>query len=350
MRNLKYNDAINEALIQVMGRFKNTVCYGLGVPDPKNVFSTTKKLLNLFGPDRVFDTPTSENALTGIAAGIAAKKIKVIFSHQRVDFSLLSIDQLVNTLAKWFFMFGGKVSLPITIRMIIGRGWGQGPTHSQSFQSIFGRIPGLKVVMPSNAYDAKGMLISSILDPNPVIFIEHRWLHSTIDNVPKKFYTCNISNPKKIQNGKDITIVASSYSTHELKSMKNIFDLNNISVDLIDLRVINPLNISLVIKSIKKTGRLLAIDTCHKKCSISSDIISQICQSHMHFLKENPQLLALPDIPTPTSVSLIKNYYPSRKKIFLTICKMLKKKKIIIPEKYFFIKEYDRPDIFQGPF
>ena len=199
MRQLKYNEAINEALVQVMGRFKNTVCYGLGVPDPKNVFSTTKKLLDLFGSDRVFDTPTSENALTGIAAGIAAKNIKVIFSHQRVDFSLLSIDQLVNTLAKWFFMFGGKVSLPITIRMIIGRGWGQGPTHSQSFQSIFGRIPGLKVVMPSNAYDAKGMLISSILDPNPVIFIEHRWLHSTIDNVPSKFYTCDLLNPKTIQ-------------------------------------------------------------------------------------------------------------------------------------------------------
>lgn len=350
MRKLKYSEAINEALVQVMDRYKDTVCYGLGVPDPKNVFSTTEKLLQLFGSDRVFDVPTSENALTGIAAGLAAKKTKVIFSHQRVDFSLLSMDQLINTLAKWYFMFGGKVNLPITIRMIIGRGWGQGPTHSQSFQSIFGRIPGLKVVMPSNAHDAKGMLISSILDPNPVIFIEHRWLHETTSDVPKKFYKCDITNCKRIQRGKDITILTTSYSTYEVQSMKYILNINNISADLIDLRVINPLNLSPIIKSIKKTGRLLSIDTCHKKCSISSHIISEICQNHMKYLKTNPQLLALPDIPTPTSPSLIKQYYPSRKKIFLLICKMLKKNKITIPKKYFLVKEYDRPEIFKGPF
>ena len=177
MINTNFASAINDALSVAMTSDKNIICYGLGVTDPKGVFGTTLGLEKKFGNDRVFDVPTSENALTGIGIGASLHNTKSIMTHQRLDFFLLAMDQLVNNAAKWYYMYGGKKSVPITIRLIIGRGWGQGPTHSQNLQSWFAHIPGLKVVIPTNPYDAKGMLLSAIRDPNPVIFLEHRWFH-----------------------------------------------------------------------------------------------------------------------------------------------------------------------------
>ena len=153
-------NAINEAIYQAMEIDETVICYGLGVTDPKAVFGTTANLEKRFGPQRVFDMPTSENALTGIAVGAALNGIKSVMTHQRVDFFLLAMDQLVNSAAKWHYMFGSQNAIPITIRLIIGRGWGQGPTHSQNLQAWFAHIPGLKVVMPSTPADAKGLLLS----------------------------------------------------------------------------------------------------------------------------------------------------------------------------------------------
>ncbi len=155
MRNKKYSEAINEALSTAMEMDKSVICYGLGVPDPKGVFGTTLRLQEKFGDKRVFDMPTSENAMTGVAVGASLNGIRPVMIHQRLDFFLLAMDQLVNNAAKWHYMFGEKSSVPITIRLIIGRGWGQGPTHSQNLQAIFSHIPGLKVVMPTTASDAK---------------------------------------------------------------------------------------------------------------------------------------------------------------------------------------------------
>ena len=167
MRKLTYAQAINEALSIAMKESDEVITYGLGVPDPKGVFSTTLGLQEKFGPERVFDTPNSENAMTGIGIGAAINGFRPVMVHQRVDFFLLAMDQLVNNAAKWNFMFGGENKVPITIRLIIGHGWGQGPTHSQNLHSIFSHIPGLKVVMPSSAYDAKGLLLESIFGNKP---------------------------------------------------------------------------------------------------------------------------------------------------------------------------------------
>ena len=178
-----FTEAVNEGLTFAMDRDPKVLCYGLGVTDPKHVFDTTSNLEAKFGSDRVFDIPCSENAITGIGVGAALRGYKSVITHQRLDFSLLSMDQIVNSAAKWYYMFGSQVSVPITIRMILGRGWGQGPTHSQNLQAWFAHIPGLKVVSPSNAADAKGLLLASIFDPNPVIFLEHRWLHNSVSEV-----------------------------------------------------------------------------------------------------------------------------------------------------------------------
>jgi len=189
-RIINYAQATNEALQQAMRQDTDVICYGLGADDPKGIFGTTLGLQEEFGAERVFDMPTSENAMTGIGIGASLNGIRPVMTHQRLDFFLLAMDQLVNNAAKWRYMFGGQFSVPITIRLIIGRGWGQGPTHSQSLQSWFAHIPGLRVVMPSNARDAKGLLLESIFCDDPVVILEHRWLHNSTADVPEAIFIC----------------------------------------------------------------------------------------------------------------------------------------------------------------
>ena len=347
-RKLKFNQAINEAIYQAMESDKNVVCYGLGVTDPRRVFYSTERLVEKFGNERVFDIPTSENALTGVAIGLANLGSKVILSHQRVDFSFLSMDQIINSLAKWRYMFGGTQNLSVTIRLIIGRGWGQGPTHAQSYQSMFAKIPGLKVVMPSSPFNAKGLLMASIKDPNPVIFFEHRWLYDMSEYVPVKKYSLKIGKSKIIMKGNDLTIVTMSNTRHEVVGLKDFFKENKISPEIIDLLSISPLDMKTITRSVKKTGKLMIVDTCHKSFSTGKEIIANICENNLNYFKVKPILLGMPNTPTPTGFSLTKNYYPSRKTIAQNICKILKKKIILKKIKGF--KEHDRPKEFVGSF
>ena len=218
-RKLTFAEAITEAMFQAMEADKSVICYGLGVDDPKGVFSTTLGLQEKFGKERVFDIPSSENAMTGVAIGAGLRGFRSVMTHQRLDFFLLAMDQLVNGAAKWHYMFSGQHNVPITIRLIIGRGWGQGPTHSQSLQSWFAHIPGLKVVMPSTPRDAKGLLLSSIFDNNPVIFLEHRWLHNQEEEgVPEDYFEEQLGKAKVIKEGKDLTVVGMSWMTIEALS------------------------------------------------------------------------------------------------------------------------------------
>src|SRR5579885_455110 len=198
-REITFAEALNEAMAVCLEADPTVYLMGLGVPDPKGVFGTTLGLQEKFGVRRVMDMPTSENAMTGVAVGSA----------------LLGLDQIVNQAAKWHYMFGGKTKLPLIIRMIVGRGWGQGPQHSQSLQAWFAHIPGLKVVMPATPYDAKGLLIGGIEDDNPVIFLEHRWLHGIKGAVPKGHYAVPLGRARIARPGRDVTIVASSYMTLE---------------------------------------------------------------------------------------------------------------------------------------
>ena len=214
-RELKFFQAINEAIDLCMAKDPAVYIMGLGVPDPKGVFGSTLGLQGKYGSTRVMDMPTSENGMTGVAIGSALVGMRPIMTHQRIDFALLAMEQIVNQAAKWHYMFGGRMSVPLVIRMIIGRGWGQGSQHSQSLQSWFAHIPGLKVVMPTTPYDAKGLLISSIEDNNPVVFIEHRWLYNISGHVPEGVYRVPLGQARVIKKGNDLTIVATSYMTLE---------------------------------------------------------------------------------------------------------------------------------------
>ncbi len=349
-RKITFTEAINEALNIAMSKDKKVICYGLGIDDPKRIFGTTKKLKEKFGKNRVFDTPTSENAMTGVAIGLGLNGYKTVMVHQRLDFFLLAMDQLVNGAAKWHYMFGGKKNVPITIRLIVGRGWGQGPTHSQSLHSWFAHIPGLKVVMPTSPSDAKGLLLSSIFDKNPVIFIEHRWLHNLEGYVEKNDYRIDIGKSKTVCNGKDITIVSMSYMTIEALRAIKVLKEFGIQCSLIDLRTISPLDYSPIYRSLKKTGRLMVLDIGNSNVSISSEILSKISIKFHNKLKAPPIVLGLPNVPVPTSFGLTKDFYPDAKKITKEILSLLKIKKNL--KNYFPAQKFhDIPgEWFKGPF
>jgi len=366
-RNLTFAQSINEAISQAMEMDKNVICYGLGVDDPKGVFGTTLGLQKRFGNKRVFDMPTSENAMTGIAIGASLNGIRPVMTHQRLDFFLLAMDQLVNNAAKWHYMFGGKSHVPITIRLILGRGWGQGPTHSQSLQSWFAHVPGLKVVMPTTTADAKGLLLSSIFDDNPVVFLEHRWLHNLEGDVPEGDYRVPIGKAQVLREGSDVTIVSMSYMTiealHAIEFLNSHQRSNSPSLlvgegwgegvaegcEIIDLRTIKPLDWETVFTSVRKTGRLIVLDTGNDFCSVGSEIIARVSSECFESLKCAPKILSLPDLPSPTSPALSKNYYKGTKDIVEAVADMMNFTVDLSP--LTFQLPHDVPgDWFKGPF
>ncbi|MFA5339986.1 MAG: transketolase C-terminal domain-containing protein [Candidatus Omnitrophota bacterium] len=309
MRKLTYAQAILEATDQCLANDDSVYIIGLGVTDPKGVFGTTLGLEKKYGK-RAMDMPVAENGMTGIAIGSSLVGMRPILTHQRVDFMILSLDQIINNAAKWHYMFGGKLKVPLVIRLLIGRGWGQGPQHSQNLNSIFAFVPGLKVVMPATAYDAKGLLISAIEDDNPVIFIEHRWLYGISDNVPEKMYREPLGKARIIEKGKDVTIISSSYMVLEAMRAGKILKKYGIGAEVLDLRSIRPLDEESIIRSVKKTGRLVVVDGAWRSFGISAEVIALVAEKGCGMLKSAPRRITFPDTPTPTSPALAKYYYP----------------------------------------
>ena len=346
-----FTTAINQALHQAMAQDSSVLCYGLGVTDPKAIFGTTRNLEQAFGSQRVFDIPTSENAMTGVAIGAAINGIKSVMTHQRVDFFLLAMDQLVNSAAKWHYMFGGQNSIPITIRLIIGRGWGQGPTHSQNLHAWFAHIPGLKVVMPTTPADAKGLLLSSIFDPNPVIFLEHRWLHNTLGEVPEKDYRIPIGKASIARQGADITIVAMSYMVVEALHAADYLASKAITCEVIDLRTIKPLDWECVFNSVVKTGRLLAVDSGFTTGSVAGEIVARVSMEKFEALRCAPARLAMPDVPEPTGFALTKDFYLRASDIAIKVLQMMSKDSSQVQHDLPEPTPHDVPgEWFKGPF
>jgi pyruvate/2-oxoglutarate/acetoin dehydrogenase E1 component len=308
-REITFAEAINEATHQAMAADPTVICFGLGVTDPGAIFGTTRGLEAEFGPSRVFDTPTSENAITGVGVGAALAGLKPLMTHQRLDFFLLAMDQLVNSAAKWHYMFGGQFSVPITIRLIIGRGWGQGPTHSQNLQAWFSHIPGLKVVMPTTPKDAKQLLLASIDDPNPVIFLEHRWLHNVTDHVPENPDRGVIGQARVAREGDDVTIVTSGYLTLESIRAADYLKSRGVTCDVIDLRTLSPMDWPAIFKSVHKTGRLLAVDSGAFTGSVAGEVIARVASERFSELRSAPVRLSQPDVPEPTSFGLTRDFH-----------------------------------------
>ncbi len=350
MRKLKYSQAINEALKLAMSKDKKTIILGLGADDPKGIFGTTKGLKEKFGINRVFDVPTSENSLTGICIGLASEGFKPVLSHQRVEFALLTIEQIFNQAAKWNFMSAGKKNVPLVIRLIIGRGWGQGPQHSQSLEAIFGHIPGLIVVTPSTAADAKGMLISSIKNKNPVIFFEHRWLHENYGDVPKKYYETNLNTAKLLKNGNHVSIISNSFMAIESLKASSLLKKYGINCEVLDLRVIRPLDRKSIIKTAKKNKKVLIVDNGLLTFGISSEVISTIIDENF-INKIKIKRIGNLDAPIPSTRSLAKYSYPSYVSISIEVFKLLNKRppRELLNSRDLFPS--DQPDNnFKGPF
>lgn len=341
-------EAVRQAQELCMKRDKSVILLGLGVDDPKGVFGTTLNLNKKF-KNRVFDMPTAENGFTGIALGLATNKFKPILVHQRVEFSLLSFEQIINQISKWYYMSAGQVNVPMTIRLIIGKGWGQGPQHSQSLEAIFAHIPGLKVVSPSSPEDAKGMLISSIMDKNPVIFFEHRWLHNIKSKVPSSFYKRDLKSAKLLRKGKNITII--SYSNSLIESLKAADFLKNnynIKANVLDLRVLRPLDKKTILKSVSKINNILIVDNGMPSYGISSEVLSIINENSASM--KNIKRMGVIEAPIPSTISLAKYCYPEYNLIVDKCLKMLKIK--INKNKTPKLKNNpDQPDSnFKGPF
>jgi pyruvate/2-oxoglutarate/acetoin dehydrogenase E1 component len=309
-RKITFAEAIREGTDQCMGEDSSVYVMGLGVPDPKGIFGTTVGLRDKYGEKRVMDMPVSENAMTGVAIGSALMGMRPIMTHQRIDFMLLSLDQIINNAAKWHYMFGGQKSVPLVIRLLIGQGWGQGPQHSQSLQALFAHIPGLKVVMPFSPYDAKGLLTASVKDNNPVIFIEHRWLHNLFGEVPEEPYHVPIGKAHIAREGKDVTIVSSSYMTREALQAADWLKKDNIEAEVVDLRSLKPLDEESILASVKKTGRLMVVDGAWRFLSVSAEIIAIVVEKAFSALKQPPCRITFPDVPTPTSWALANQFYP----------------------------------------
>lgn len=317
---MNYVEAIKLAQRQVLREDEKTFILGLGASDPKGMFGTNLGLVEEFGNQRVMDAPLSENTLTGVSIGMAAMGFKPILVHHRLDFTLTAFEQMVNQAAKWFFNSAGKSHLPLLIRMVVGRGWGQGPTHGQSLQTMFAHIPGLKVIMPATPQDAGDMIVGGINDGNPVIYIEHRWLHGIKSGVTQPFTSYKIGLARISKPGNDFTIVANSYSVVDSLLAARFLEHKGVSCEVIDMRSILPWDKDLILKSIAKTKRVLIADTGHISFGVTGEIISTIVEELWGQLDSKPLRVGFPDIPVPSASGLSKDYYPGPAEIAMKIC------------------------------
>jgi pyruvate dehydrogenase E1 component beta subunit len=276
-----------------------------------------------FGRERAIDSPVSENATTGAAVGAALAGMRPIVFHPRMDFMLLAVDPIVNQAAKWCYMFGGQVNVPLVIRAVINRGGEQGAQHSQALQALFMHVPGLKLVMPSTPYDAKGLLIAAVNDGNPVMYIDDRWLYDDLGEVPEEMYAVPIGKAALRRQGKDVTVVATSYMCGQALKAAEMLGQKGVDAELIDLRSLKPWDQDLVCASVQKTGRLVIADAAWETCGAAAEISAAVTSRVFQHLKAPVARVTLPNTPAPMSAPLEKAYYPTATHIVAAVEKLL---------------------------
>ncbi len=313
-RIISYPEAIREATELEMAHNHSVIVLGQGVDDPKAILGTTKGLLEKFGRERVFDTPLSEDGMTGVAIGAALAGLRPIHTHIRMDFVLLAMNQIINMAAKMRYMFGGEVCVPLVIRSLIGKSWGQGAQHSQSIYPLFMNIPGLKIVAPSTPYDAKGCLIQSIRDDNPVLFIEHRLLYYQRGYVPTESYTVPFGKARILAKGKDLTLVGISQMAIECLRARQYLQEMDIEAEVIDPVSLSPLDMNTIGSSAVKTKKLIVVDNAWMPCGAGAEIITQLIEKNLHKDMEVYRM-GFAFVPCPTTPSLEQHFYPDAKNI-----------------------------------
>ncbi len=310
MRLLKYKDAIAEATVQAMSVDKNIFLTGHAVDYPSGIFGSTTAASEQF-PDRVFDCPSMENAFAGIAVGAAAMGKRPVFVLPRADFMFLSFDNLLNLACKWRYMYGGNAGhVPVVFRAVVGKGWGQGATHSQSPHAPLAHFPGLTVALPTTPADAKGLLLSALTADHPVIIFEHRSLFETEGDVPEEMEPVPFGQANVMRTGADVTIVATSFMATEALVASDELAQRGVSVEVIDPRTVRPLDESAILASVKKTGRLIVADTSWEMCGFSSEIAALVAEKGFHDLKAPVHRIALSNCPAPVSQKLEEAFYP----------------------------------------
>jgi pyruvate/2-oxoglutarate/acetoin dehydrogenase E1 component len=315
VRKLTYAQAIHEALDQLLAADERVFLMGQGIDSPWSFGTSTLGLMGKYGPERCFDPPTSENGTTGICIGAAMSGMRPIIMHPRMDFMYLAMDQIFNHAAPWRYMFGGKVEVPIVIRGCINRGNEQAAQHSQSPYAMYTHVPGLSVVMPASASDAKGLLVAAVRDPNPVIYVDDRWLYNEEGFVEESLYETPIGKGAVLVEGDDITVVPLGYLAPQAVKAAETLALEGISVELIDPRSIKPLDSELISKSVCKTGRLVVADPAWPTAGVASEICFQVVSQVFGALKAPPVRVTQPDIPIPASTSLETAFYRSEEHI-----------------------------------
>jgi len=309
MRTLTYAQAIREAHAQLLSADPRVFLIGQGLWSPWYAGASLKDMDKEFGKSRVMDTPVSENATTGAAIGAAIAGMRPIVFHPRMDFMLLAVDPIVNQAANWSYMFSGQVGVPVVIRAAINRGGEQGAQHSQAVHAMFMHVPGLKVVMPATPYDAKGLLIAAVYDGNPVLYIDDRLLYDDQGPVPEEPFEVPIGKAALRRQGSEVTIVAISSMAREALTAAGQLAAEGIEAEVIDLRTLKPWDQKTVLRSVRKTGRLVVADPGWRTCGASAEIAATVASEVFGFLKAPVVRVALPDSPAPTSSDQEKAYY-----------------------------------------
>lgn len=347
MRELTYCEAINEAIDQEMARDDSIIIFGIGVPDHKKIFGSTANLLEKYGSSRCFDTPLAEESMTGFALGAALQGLKPIHVHIRVDFLLLAMNQLVNMISSYNYTTGSHFSTPILIRAIIGRGWGQGSQHSKSLHSYFSHVPGLKVILPTTANDAKGMIISAIRDNSPVICLEHRWLYWAKDKVPEEPYETPIGTAKVLREGSDITIVGTSWMNIEaLRAADLLWKHRSVKAEVIDVRSLYPLDTDSIARSVNKTGFCIIADNDWISYGAGGEIAASTYEKCFDSLKKPIGRVGFAHTPCPTVRCLENQFYPNAETIVRECESILDLEPISLSDELF----YSHERRFKGPF
>lgn len=318
-RQLTYAEAINEGLRQAMELSSDVIILGQLVDYKPGIFGTTKGLVDQFGKDRVRDFPIAENIMTHSAIGAALTGIRPVLVHQRLDFITYSLDAIVNWLSLWHFKSNGESNLPVTIRAIVGKRWGQGAQHSKSLHAWFAHLPGLRVAIPSTAFEVKGLLLESIFGENPTIIIENRSLFSQTDYVPQRPYRLKFGQAVTRRKGKDVTIVAIGAMVPLALRVTQELAAESIDAEVIDIRTLSPLDDGTICKSVSKTRRLVVVDAGWQSFGVAGEIVSRVCEHLGNAMQSNPVRICLPDSHTPMSYVLEEKYYVNEETILQKI-------------------------------
>ena len=322
-RQLSYAKAILEATDQAMALCPQVIVLGQLVDTQSGIFGTTTGLVEKYGAERVQDFPVSENLMTAAAMGASLTGLRPVIAHQRLDFMLYSLDAIANWLALWRFKSNGKSAMPVTIRTIVGKGWGQGPQHSKSLHAWFAHLPGLRVAVPATAYDAKGLLLESIFSETPAIFVEGRGLFSMTDDVPEKPYRVRFGQAIVRRPGKDATVVAIGSMVPVAMRAASIMEKEGVGVEVVDPRTLSPLDRRTICGSVLKTGRLVVADPAWRSFGAAAEIMASVAENLGDRMKSKPARVTLPDSHTPMSMALEPEFYPDENDVAAAVRRSL---------------------------